>query len=47
MKCRRMGWVGNVAFMTEEGGSYRVWCGNLRESDHSRGQEVDGSKMLK
>jgi len=41
-----MRWAGHVACMGERRGVYRVWWGNLRESNHLRDPDVDGKIMF-
>ena len=42
-----MRWAGHVARMGEIRGVYRVWLGNLRETDHLGDPGLDGRIILR
>jgi hypothetical protein len=46
-KLRRTRWARHVASMGERRGAYRVWWGNLRETDHFEDPGVDGRIILR
>jgi hypothetical protein len=47
MKSRRMRWAGHVACMGDRRGAYRVWWGDLKETDHLKDLSIDGRIILK
>jgi len=46
-KSKRIRWTGHVARMENWRGVYRVWWGNLRDTDHLKFPFVDGTIILK